>query len=65
MVDLEEFPVALAESDAIEPMMQIPSELPVLPLARHRYLSVHDRSAVRFAGQVDQSGRRGAEQETG
>src|SRR6476620_8788177 len=32
MVDLDEFPVALAESDAIEPMMQIPSELPVLPL---------------------------------
>src|SRR5215203_4697545 len=29
MVDLDEFPVALAESDAIEPMMQI---LPVLPL---------------------------------
>lgn len=32
MVELDEFPVALAESDAIEPMMQIPSELPVLPL---------------------------------
>src|SRR5947208_6542585 len=32
MVETEEFPVALAESDAIEPMMQIPSELPVLPL---------------------------------
>ena len=32
MVELEEFPVALAESDAIEPMMQIPPELPVLPL---------------------------------
>jgi ATP-dependent Lon protease len=32
MVDMEEFPVVLAESDAIEPMMQIPSELPVLPL---------------------------------
>lgn len=32
MVDLDEFPVALAESDAIEPMMQIPGELPVLPL---------------------------------
>ncbi|MFN2501278.1 MAG: endopeptidase La [Pyrinomonadaceae bacterium] len=32
MVDLDEFPVALAESDAIEPMMQIPPELPVLPL---------------------------------
>ncbi|CAN5395693.1 endopeptidase La [soil metagenome] len=32
MVDLDEFPVALAESDAIEPMMQIPAELPVLPL---------------------------------
>ncbi|HQZ94834.1 MAG TPA: endopeptidase La, partial [Pyrinomonadaceae bacterium] len=26
------FPVALSESDAIEPMMQIPAELPVLPL---------------------------------
>ena len=32
MVDLDEFPVSLAESDAIEPMMQIPAELPVLPL---------------------------------
>jgi ATP-dependent Lon protease len=32
MVEIEEFPVALAEGDAIEPMMQIPSELPVLPL---------------------------------
>ncbi|MFM9903521.1 MAG: endopeptidase La [Pyrinomonadaceae bacterium] len=32
MVDLEEFPVALSESEAIEPMMQIPPELPVLPL---------------------------------
>ncbi|MEO7539223.1 MAG: endopeptidase La [Pyrinomonadaceae bacterium] len=32
MVDLDEFPVALAESDAIEPMMQIPPQLPVLPL---------------------------------
>src|SRR5438874_13343718 len=32
MVQVEEFPVALAETDAIEPMMQIPSELPVLPL---------------------------------
>src|SRR5215204_967572 len=32
MVDIEDFPVALAESDAIEPMMQIPPELPALPL---------------------------------
>src|SRR6478609_8429755 len=32
MVETEEFPMALAEADAIEPMMQIPSELPVLPL---------------------------------
>jgi ATP-dependent Lon protease len=32
MVDLDEFPVAIAETDAIEPMMQIPAELPVLPL---------------------------------
>ncbi len=32
MVDLDEFPVALAETDAIEPMVQIPAELPVLPL---------------------------------
>ena len=32
MVEIEEFPVALGESDAIEPMMQIPSELPALPL---------------------------------
>ncbi len=32
MVEIEEFPIALAESDAIEPMVQIPAELPVLPL---------------------------------
>jgi ATP-dependent Lon protease len=32
MVEIEEFPVALAEPDVIEPMMQIPSELPALPL---------------------------------
>ena len=32
MVETEEFPMALAETEAIEPMMQIPSELPVLPL---------------------------------
>jgi ATP-dependent Lon protease len=32
MVELDEFPVALAEAEAIEPMVQIPDELPVLPL---------------------------------
>ncbi|MEO8648713.1 MAG: endopeptidase La [Acidobacteriota bacterium] len=32
MADTEEFPIALAEGDAIEPMMQIPSLLPALPL---------------------------------
>lgn len=32
MAEIEEFPVALAENEAIEPMMQIPSELPALPL---------------------------------
>jgi len=32
MVESEEFPMALAETEAIEPMMQIPSILPVLPL---------------------------------
>jgi ATP-dependent Lon protease len=32
MVEIEEFPVGLAEGEAIEPMMQIPPELPVLPL---------------------------------
>ena len=32
MVEIEDFPIALAEGDAIEPMMQIPSELPTLPL---------------------------------
>ncbi len=32
MVEIEEFPVELAESEAIEPMMQIPPELPALPL---------------------------------
>src|SRR4051794_38575098 len=32
MVETEEFPVTMADTDAIEPMMQIPTELPVLPL---------------------------------
>jgi ATP-dependent Lon protease len=32
MVNTEDFSMSLAETDAIEPMMQIPSELPVLPL---------------------------------
>src|SRR4051794_16585840 len=32
MVDIDEFPVALAEAEAVEPLMQIPSELPALPL---------------------------------
>ncbi len=32
MVEIEEFPVVLPEGEAIEPMMQIPAELPVLPL---------------------------------
>ena len=32
MVEIEEFPISIGENDAIEPMMQIPSELPVLPL---------------------------------
>lgn len=32
MVDIEEFPISLADTEAIEPMVQIPSELPVLPL---------------------------------
>src|SRR3982750_4519170 len=32
MGELEKFPIPLAESDAIEPMVQIPEELPVLPL---------------------------------
>lgn len=32
MVDLDEFPVALSEAEAVEPMVQIPDELPVLPL---------------------------------
>src|SRR6476469_2957319 len=32
MVELDEFPVALAEAEAVEPMVQIPDELPVLPL---------------------------------
>jgi ATP-dependent Lon protease len=32
MVDIDEFPVALAEAEAVEPMVQIPAELPVLPL---------------------------------
>ncbi len=32
MVEIEDFPLALAEGDAIEPMVQVPSELPALPL---------------------------------
>ena len=32
MEDIEDFPVGLADSEAIEPMMQIPSVLPALPL---------------------------------
>jgi ATP-dependent Lon protease len=32
MADLEEFPISLAEGDLVEPMMQIPSVLPTLPL---------------------------------
>ena len=32
MVEIEEFPLSLAEGDAIEPMMQVPSVLPTLPL---------------------------------
>lgn len=32
MAEIEEFPVALSDGDVIEPMMQIPAELPALPL---------------------------------
>lgn len=32
MVDIEDFSIGLAENEAIEPMMQIPSVLPALPL---------------------------------
>jgi len=32
MDEIEDFPVSLTEGEIIEPMMQIPSELPVLPL---------------------------------
>lgn len=32
MVEIENFPISLAEGDAIEPMMQIPADLPALPL---------------------------------
>lgn len=32
MVAIEEFPISLAESEVTEPMVQIPSELPALPL---------------------------------
>lgn len=32
MVEIEEFPISLAETEAVEPMVQIPPELPVLPL---------------------------------
>src|SRR3982750_3478485 len=32
MVDIDDFPVAVAEGEAVEPLMQIPSDLPLLPL---------------------------------
>jgi ATP-dependent Lon protease len=32
MAEIEDFPLAMAEGDAIEPMMQVPSVLPTLPL---------------------------------
>lgn len=32
MVEIEDFPIGLSEGDVVEPMMQIPSELPALPL---------------------------------
>jgi ATP-dependent Lon protease len=32
MVAIEEFPISLADTEVIEPMVQIPSELPALPL---------------------------------
>ncbi len=32
MAEIEDFPLALAEGDAIEPMVQVPSHLPALPL---------------------------------
>jgi ATP-dependent Lon protease len=32
MVEIEDFPVGVSEGDVLEPMMQIPSELPTLPL---------------------------------
>lgn len=32
MTEIDEFPVKLADNDAAEPLMQIPSDLPVLPL---------------------------------
>ena len=36
MVDIDEFPVALAENEAVEPMVQIPDELllAMLPVKR-------------------------------
>ncbi len=32
MVEIEDFPIGVADGDIVEPMMQIPSELPALPL---------------------------------
>src|SRR5688572_23872191 len=32
MVEIEDFPLGVAEGELVEPMMQIPSELPALPL---------------------------------
>src|SRR5215210_7073888 len=32
MVEIEDFPIGVADSELVEPMMQIPSVLPTLPL---------------------------------
>jgi len=32
MVEIEDFPIGVADSDIVEPMMQIPDQLPALPL---------------------------------
>ena len=40
----------------IDQQLQIPEELPLLPLPRHRDLSLHDRAAVCLAREINSRG---------
>ena len=61
MVDVDDFPLGMPGGDMTEPMMQIPSELPCLPL---RDIVIYPFMIVPlFAGQIHQSGRRSTKRE--